>query len=231
LTVRPAHHSYPVSTIILTLRAVLEAAASFRASSTFSAILSSLFPQFEGSPVANTVQSWLLRIGLHELRRPKEQADDWIVFLDHTLQLGTWKCLVMIGIRQSAWQFLERPLTHADLGKPVYVPIELHARRGGIEFKFSGPLDRTLATDPARYGVRSWSLKRSANYGSEHHDERRLRIVSASLAADQCSIFLELPDIEPTWCMAIEYRLKSADGAPAVGEVENTIRHLLRRDE
>jgi hypothetical protein len=116
-------------------------------------------------------------------------------------------------------------------GKPVYVPIGLHARRGGIEIKFSGPLDRTLATDPARYCVRSWSLKRTADYGSEHHDERQLRIASASLTADQCSVSLELPDMEPTWCMAIEYRLKAADGAPAVGEVNGTIHHLAPTNE
>ncbi|HEV7226340.1 MAG TPA: LamG-like jellyroll fold domain-containing protein, partial [Pirellulales bacterium] len=116
-------------------------------------------------------------------------------------------------------------------GKAVYVPIGLHARRGGIEIKFSGPLDRTLATDPARYCVRSWSLKRTADYGSEHHDERQLRIASASLAADQCSVSLELPDMEPTWCMAIEFRLKGADGAPAVGEVDNTIHNLPSGNE
>jgi len=133
LIVRPAHHSYPVSIIILALRAVLEAAASFRATSTLLEILGGLFPQFEGSPVANTVQSWLLRIGLHELQRPKEPADDWIVFLDHTLQLGTWKCLVMVGIRQSVWQQLERPLAHRDLTLLAIVPVEKsdgeHVRR------------------------------------------------------------------------------------------------------
>ncbi|HEV7224337.1 MAG TPA: hypothetical protein VGN42_16630 [Pirellulales bacterium] len=54
-------------------------------------------------------------------------------------------------------------------------------------------------------------------------------LASASLAADQSSVFLELPDIEPTWCMAIEYRLKAADGAPAVGEVDSTIRRLTSK--
>ena len=88
------------------------------------------------------------------------------------------------------------------------------------------PGDRSGAS-----GVRIWSLKRTANYGSAHHDERPLRIASASLAADGRSVFLELPDIEPTWCMAIEYRLKAADGAPAVGEVHNTIHRLSPRRE
>jgi hypothetical protein len=35
--------------------------------------------------------------------------------MDHTVQLGPWKCLVIVGIRLSVWQSLERPLRHDDL--------------------------------------------------------------------------------------------------------------------
>ncbi|HVX13791.1 MAG TPA: DUF6797 domain-containing protein [Pirellulales bacterium] len=111
-------------------------------------------------------------------------------------------------------------------GKPIYVPISLHARRDGIEIQFSGPLAPDVANDPQRYGVRVWSLKRSEDYGSPHYDERQLRVASASLASDRCSVLLELPDIAPTWCMAIDYRLKAADGSPVVGEINNTIHRL-----
>jgi len=50
-----------------------------------------------------SVRLWLLRLGLHQLNRPKQQADDWIWILDHTMQLGERKCLVIVGLRQSAW--------------------------------------------------------------------------------------------------------------------------------
>jgi hypothetical protein len=42
---------------------------------------------------------WLLRLGLYELQRPKECADDWIWILDHTIQVGKAKCFVVVGVR------------------------------------------------------------------------------------------------------------------------------------
>lgn len=111
-------------------------------------------------------------------------------------------------------------------GKPVYAPVELHARRNGIEIKFSGPLAAEMAGDAKRFTVRTWSLERTANYGSAHHDERQLAVASASLAGDGQTVFLELPGLQPAWCMSIEYSLRAADGTPVVGEINGTIHHL-----
>jgi hypothetical protein len=36
------------------------------------------------------------------LSRPKEQADDWVWIIDHTIQIGPLKCLVVVGARLSA---------------------------------------------------------------------------------------------------------------------------------
>jgi putative heme-binding domain-containing protein len=110
--------------------------------------------------------------------------------------------------------------------KAVYLPIGLNALDDGLAIKFSGPLDRRLATDPERYTVRTWSLRRTENYGSGHYDEHELRVASASLSADGRNLVLRQPEIRPTWCMSIEYRLKAADGAPVVGEINNTIHYL-----
>jgi hypothetical protein len=41
----------------------------------------------------------LFRLGYFKLTRPKEQADDWVWTVDHTVQLGAEKCLVILGIR------------------------------------------------------------------------------------------------------------------------------------
>ncbi len=35
--------------------------------------------------------------------------------MDHTIQIGTIKCLLIVGCRLSKWQELRRPLTHQDL--------------------------------------------------------------------------------------------------------------------
>lgn len=64
------------------------------------------------APAPNTVQSWVLRYGLYELIRIKEHASDWVLFIDHSCQLGHQKCLVILGIRLCHWSTLKRPLTY-----------------------------------------------------------------------------------------------------------------------
>ena len=62
-----------------------------------------------------SVRLWLLRLGLHQLNRPKTPADDWMWIVDHTMQLGERKCLIIVAIRQSAWEAKERVLSHEDV--------------------------------------------------------------------------------------------------------------------
>jgi hypothetical protein len=102
---------------------ILNGAVGFRACSAVLNLMHEQFPQFSLAPAPNTTQSWLLRVGLHELQRPKEKADDWILLVDHTLQLGACKCLVIVGIRQSVWEQLDRPLTHQDLTPLALEPV------------------------------------------------------------------------------------------------------------
>jgi len=106
------------------LRTVLERAVGFRACHAVVGLLREYLPQFRATPAPNTVESWVLRLGLHELRRPKERADDWIFLVDHTLQLGVLKCLLIVGIRQEAWEQRAEPLTHQDLSVLALEPVE-----------------------------------------------------------------------------------------------------------
>ena len=54
-------------------------------------------------------------------------------------------------------------------GKPMFVPIGLQARHDGLAITFTGPLDRKTAVRPSHYTAKTWSLKRTVNYGSDHH--------------------------------------------------------------
>jgi hypothetical protein len=65
-------------------------------------------------------------LGLYELQRPKEAADDWVWIIDHTVQTGNGKCLIVVGVRLAVWNAkrvaaLEQApdesfsLTHQDL--------------------------------------------------------------------------------------------------------------------
>ncbi len=49
-------------------------------------------------PSYSVIRQWLAKIGLYELQRPKEKREDWIWILDFTIELGTEKCLVILGI-------------------------------------------------------------------------------------------------------------------------------------
>jgi hypothetical protein len=75
-------------------------------------------------PSPTSIRNWLLRVGLYQLRRPLEQADDWIWIVDHTVQLGELKCFVIVGFRHSAWlRQEERTLRHEDVELVDLVPV------------------------------------------------------------------------------------------------------------
>lgn len=101
---RPAGHAHNYGVIRLFLAFVC-AATGFRAAARVLKIAAPLLPS--GSPPsANGGQFWLLRLGLYELRRPKERADDWVWLIDHTIQTGKGKCFLVLGVRLSAWNAL-----------------------------------------------------------------------------------------------------------------------------
>ncbi|MFO0928420.1 MAG: DUF6797 domain-containing protein [Gemmataceae bacterium] len=108
-------------------------------------------------------------------------------------------------------------------GKPLHVPVSLRARSNGVLVTFSAPLDRATATDAARYEVRVWGLKRTANYGSDHVNERVLPVTAATLCANNRSVFLSIPTLAPTWGMSIRATLKGAAGEPVPLLLHNTI--------
>jgi len=103
---------------------VLQAASSLRGASATIGLLSDFGPEFVRRPAASTGQAWLLRVGLYELARPKEAADDWVWIVDHSVQLGTLKCLVIVGCRLSAWRAANRPLELQDLSVVALEPVE-----------------------------------------------------------------------------------------------------------
>ena len=111
-------------------------------------------------------------------------------------------------------------------GKPAHAPIDLKATKRGVTLTFTEPLDPATATDAARYVVQTWSLKRTASYGSKHFDEQTLKVSNVTLSPDHKTVQLELPNIRPTWCMSIDYKLTGEKGEPVNGLIHNTIHEL-----
>ena len=90
---------------------------------------------------------------------------------------------------------------------------------------FTEPLD-SRSIDPANIHVKTWSLKRTKNYGSEHYDEKQLTIRGTSLSDDGRTLIIDAAELVPTWCMEIQYAVKSATGIPVAGKIHNTIHQL-----
>ncbi|MBX9252504.1 hypothetical protein H1Q63_00620 [Desmonostoc muscorum CCALA 125] len=72
-----------------------------------------------GTPSFSSIRKWLGRIGLYELNRKKEYRSDWIFIVDLTVELGTEKALVVLGVSQQLLEEqvfpLKRGLGHQDV--------------------------------------------------------------------------------------------------------------------
>ena len=81
---------------------------------------------------------------------------------------------------------------------------------------------------PDAFAFRVWSLKRSANYGSNHYDEHAVEITAARLE-DGRSVTLEIPDLAPTQCYELKARLLEVDGSVVDRSLHGTIHQLAAR--
>ncbi len=115
-------------------------------------------------------------------------------------------------------------------GRPAHLPVGIQARKDGVVVTFSDPIDPASVATSDGIQVRTWALKRSAQYGSKHYDEKELEITGAHLSQDHRALTLTLPGIEPVWQMEIRYRLKGSLGEPVVGVVQNSIHALGDRE-
>lgn len=110
-------------------------------------------------------------------------------------------------------------------GKAMTLPTELHAEKDGLQLRFTDALD-PKSVDPKNVHIKVWSLKRTANYGSEHYDEHALEVTSAKLSEDGKELSLVVPDVAPTWCMEIRYEFRDQAGKLVRGVLHNTIHAL-----
>ena len=117
-------HHYSLGTIGSYMELVLSAPCSGRAAASVLKQFVPLLPGLPETPCANTGRTWLFRLGLYELLCAKEVGDDWVWLADHTVQLGSHKGLIVVGLRSSLWQQSPRPLEHEDVRLLCLEPTE-----------------------------------------------------------------------------------------------------------
>ena len=103
--------------LMLLFAKMTTAAIGYRAAARALEVVSPVLPG-GAFPTANGGQSWLLRLGLHELTRAKEPADDWVWIFDHTIQTGYGKCFIVVGVRLSVWESKRAAALAADPNAP-----------------------------------------------------------------------------------------------------------------
>jgi putative heme-binding domain-containing protein len=111
-------------------------------------------------------------------------------------------------------------------GRDSLLPTGLAAHAKGLTITFTQAVDPQSASDPKNYLVDTWGLKRSANYGSKRYNEKSLAVDAVTIANDGRSVTLAVPEIHPTWCMEISYKLKSESGKTFTGTIQNTVHQL-----
>jgi hypothetical protein len=96
---------------------------SFRGVTAILKILRDFFPQIQKVPVFTTVRLWVIRYGLYKLNMFLERAHDWAIILDHTIQIGQLKVLIVLGLRLSNLP-KDRALALGDVQPLLVLPMK-----------------------------------------------------------------------------------------------------------
>ena len=120
----PPRHQYSVGHAALFIRLVLADAASLRCAGRAMETVFGCLQLDLATPGWSTGRFWILRLGYYKLTRAKAQADDWVWIVDHTVQVGQEKCLVILGLRLSALPAVGHCLSHQDVEPMALIPVK-----------------------------------------------------------------------------------------------------------
>ncbi len=88
-----------------------------------SRILQAQDPVGGRAPSHSAGRLWWLRLGYYKLSRALPHGDDWVWVLDHTVQIGPEKCLVILGVRLRDLSPRDAVLTHTQVEPLALYPV------------------------------------------------------------------------------------------------------------
>jgi len=109
----PVGHIYPIYIIQIAIQLYIYSLTSLRGCEKTFEIFSRIFKT--PVPSFDSIRMWVYRLGLYELQRKHEFRSDWIFILDHTIELGKIKCLVILGIPATQLEGIGYSLKHEDV--------------------------------------------------------------------------------------------------------------------
>ena len=68
-----------------------------------------------GIPCHVVIKNWILRFGLYKLQQTVKKRNDWVYILDHTIEFGAKKCLVVLGIPLQLFRRNGCKMRHQDM--------------------------------------------------------------------------------------------------------------------
>jgi hypothetical protein len=100
---RLPHHHYSLLTISFSLQVAVGAHPSLGGVARLLPLVDGLLGQLQapaalGTPCRQTLRLWQERLGLYLLQRPCARRTDWTWIIDHTLQWGTQRAFVVLGV-------------------------------------------------------------------------------------------------------------------------------------
>jgi hypothetical protein len=140
----PGGHGYGLGWIKWFVDLVLRAGVSLRGASRVLKLLATLLGAGNDVPHWTTGRSWLQRLGHAKLTCRLKQAEDWAWLIDHSVQIGQEKCLVILGVRLANLPAAGHSLQHADLELIALVPRKSWTRK---------EVDEALEAAVSRTGV------------------------------------------------------------------------------
>ena len=120
---KPFCHTYSSGHAYLFISLVLSACTGLRGAERTLSLVSKFFDFNYKVPSWYSGRNWLLRLGYYKLTREKEKSDDWIWIVDHSVQWGKEKCLVILGVQQSKLPESETILCHEDVEPLALFPV------------------------------------------------------------------------------------------------------------
>ena len=149
-------------------------------------------------PDYTTGRTWLLRIALYQLERPKQQADDWIWIVDHTVQIGQEKCLVILGVR-----VCELPPPGECLRLEHLCPLKIYPVTHSDQHVVQAQLEETIQTTgvpTAILGDHGGDLQAGVNRFCQAHSATRNLYDIAHKAANLLKARLEKDESWKSFC-------------------------------
>jgi len=185
---RPKGMSYQLKTIVISIQLIILGKTSLRGTSLTFSFFDKYFSG--GVPAHTTGQLWVLRFGLFKLQEAKEKRDDWIYILDHTIEYGDKKCLVILGVTRETLMNNNGKIRHQDV---VVLDIDVRVKADYKSVKQRLTRAQVLTGTPIQIVSDGGGniVRGVREFADKHESKNKARIITTYDATHKTAIILK----------------------------------------